>query len=197
MYFQSRRRTTRNFVDSEQRGIGGGMEFKLTATRNARKRGLLAKSLTMCNFHALGRKDINVRMLIRAGTKTKGRPFCVQNMDALQATSSTKELQDNGNGNGNGKGNNKEEWEQPSRQFPQYCISRQPGLYIARAVLAWPKSHWRRNLFGFPPGTWYPRMPFRIYRLKANTDAIVGPDRSCCHWKQQRQQQQQMMQMLL
>ena len=45
----------------------------------------------MCKFHASGREDMDVRMLLRPNTK--GRPFCIQLVDALRPLESTLELE--------------------------------------------------------------------------------------------------------
>ena len=48
----------------------------------------------MIKFHASGREDMDVRMLVRSGSPTcHGRPFCVQIIDALKPISSPKQLQ--------------------------------------------------------------------------------------------------------
>jgi tRNA U54 and U55 pseudouridine synthase Pus10 len=46
----------------------------------------------MCKFHASGREDMDVRMLLNA--TTKGRPFCLQVVDSLHGPPSDKQLQD-------------------------------------------------------------------------------------------------------
>ncbi|CAJ1954128.1 unnamed protein product [Cylindrotheca closterium] len=46
----------------------------------------------MCKFHASGREDMDVRMLIRPNSNTLGRPFCVQLIDAKQALQSQDQL---------------------------------------------------------------------------------------------------------
>ncbi|KAL3940730.1 MAG: hypothetical protein SGBAC_004781 [Bacillariaceae sp.] len=46
----------------------------------------------MCKFHASGREDMDVRMLIRPNSKTLGRPFCVQLIDAKRALQSQEQL---------------------------------------------------------------------------------------------------------
>eukprot|EP00980_Cylindrotheca_fusiformis_P000427 scaffold103_cov116-Cylindrotheca_fusiformis.AAC.2 len=46
----------------------------------------------MCKFHASGREDMDVRMLLRPNTI--GRPFCVQLIDALRPLESQEQLND-------------------------------------------------------------------------------------------------------
>lgn len=49
----------------------------------------------MCKFHASGREDMDVRMLLRPNTPTsssKGRPFCIQLIDALLPLESEQQL---------------------------------------------------------------------------------------------------------
>lgn len=49
----------------------------------------------MCKFHSSGREDMDVRMLVRAGSTTcRGRPFCVQVVDALKPVTSAAQLQE-------------------------------------------------------------------------------------------------------
>jgi len=45
----------------------------------------------MCKFHASGREDMDVRMLLRP--HTKGRPFCLQIIDAMRPIVSEDQLQ--------------------------------------------------------------------------------------------------------
>ena len=45
----------------------------------------------MCKFHASGREDMDVRMLLRPSTR--GRPFCVQLIDSLKPITSKDQLQ--------------------------------------------------------------------------------------------------------
>lgn len=47
----------------------------------------------MCKFHASGREDMDVRMLVRTDSLTiRGRPFCIQIVDALRPVTSTDQL---------------------------------------------------------------------------------------------------------
>lgn len=48
----------------------------------------------MCKFHASGREDMDVRMLIRPGqpSTNKGRPFCIQMIDSLRPIESEEQL---------------------------------------------------------------------------------------------------------
>jgi tRNA pseudouridine synthase 10 len=46
----------------------------------------------MCKFHASGREDMDVRMLLNP--TTKGRPFCIQLVDSLHGPPSDEQLQD-------------------------------------------------------------------------------------------------------
>jgi tRNA pseudouridine synthase 10 len=53
----------------------------------------------MCKFHASGREDMDVRMILRPSSSSSssssiGRPFCVQLIDALRPVISDEELQD-------------------------------------------------------------------------------------------------------
>ncbi len=50
----------------------------------------------MCKFHASGREDMDVRMLLRPNTpsSSKGRPFCIQLIDALCPLESEKQLEE-------------------------------------------------------------------------------------------------------
>jgi len=52
----------------------------------------------MCKFHASGREDMDVRMILRPSSSSSssssiGRPFCVQLIDALRPVTSQEELQ--------------------------------------------------------------------------------------------------------
>lgn len=69
----------------------------------------------MCKFHASGREDMDVRMLIRPYSNTIGRPFCVQLIDAKRALASEDQLHEivhriNHTTNINVNGNESEEW---------------------------------------------------------------------------------------
>jgi tRNA U54 and U55 pseudouridine synthase Pus10 len=47
----------------------------------------------MIKFHASGREDMDVRMLVRTDSETcRGRPFCVQVVDALRSLTSAQQL---------------------------------------------------------------------------------------------------------
>lgn len=62
----------------------------------------------MCKFHASGREDLDVRMLLRPNTK--GRPFCVQIIDALRPIESQEQLQTLVDTINQGTGENSQLW---------------------------------------------------------------------------------------
>jgi tRNA pseudouridine(54/55) synthase len=59
----------------------------------------------MCKFHASGREDMDVRMLLRPNTI--GRPFCIQLIDALRPLETQEQLYDVGKRINNADSNNK------------------------------------------------------------------------------------------
>ena len=87
---QDSKRTVTLGVTSVEEQICGPIQALLgISTQNNPRNGNV--QYAMCKFHASGREDMDVRMLLRPSTK--GRPFCVQFVDAQRPILSKEQLQ--------------------------------------------------------------------------------------------------------